>query len=217
LESLLDVPELGSQSNGNAYLVSHKESDKTAITWQSVDYTNLTIHTTGMNITLPDNSMNFQLTTSKSFKLGGFTTMSNAIGKNGFINITADSDSDSITITPDTIWKFPENLPQLNASDSLIIEYVVVKTNLIVGKVVKQQPTNTVHNVPDTSDETIVHVTVNKDGIFDLQKVNDDGSTEQLITLERGATYLFVYQDNSFNQHPLRISDTPNGYWPTLA
>ena len=167
-------------------------------------------------ITLLDDYINFDYTVDGNVTLRGFTTMESAIGKNGFINIKASSGS-GITISSGTMWKFPESLPQLNENESLLIEYVVVKETLIVGKIVKQQGSTSVFNVPPYTDEIIVHVTVNSDGVFNLQKLEDNGILTPLTTLDRGATYLFVYQDHSFNQHPLRISDTANGYWPSLA
>ena len=220
LSQLEDVPNDG-PPDGNAYLVSHKpdsNTDHPIISWQSVEYKTIDI-TSNTNIQLDDNSLNFEFSTNTSFTLDGFTNMDSAIGKNGFINITVNSTSNQITITPNTqIWKFPEILPQLNANESLLIEYVVVKSDLIVGKIVKQQSSKSVYNVPTSyHDEIIVHVTVSPDGVFNLQKLEANGRLTQLTTLDRGETYLFVYQDHSYNQHPLRISDTPNGYWPTLA
>ena len=220
LKDFSDDDDANVPPDGNAYLVSHKPDTETdpIISWQSVDYYNVDMSTTssGDIITLLDDYINFDYTVDGNVTLRGFTTMESAIGKNGFINIKASSGS-GITISSGTMWKFPESLPQLNENESLLIEYVVVKETLIVGKIVKQQSSTSVFNVPPYPDEIIVHVTVNSDGVFNLQKLEDNGILTPLTTLDRGATYLFVYQDHSFNQHPLRISDTPNGYWPSLA
>ena len=204
---------------GNAYLVSHKPDSDTdpIISWQSVEYQEITIINSQLDFEDYPSFANFDISSDMDFALGTFGD--DSVGRHGLIKITASTTAESaITVTSkkdgtNDIWKFTEFV-MIFPNTNIVIEYVVVKPDLIVGKVLNQYSNTKIYNVPESyPDEIIVHVTVNSDGVFNLQKLEENGRLTPLTTLDRGATYLFVYQDHTYNQHPLRISDTPNGYW----
>ena len=114
---------------------------------------------------------------------------------------------DEITLEFGNVWKCFTSTLSIETEKYVLIEYIVVKHDVVLGKLINHK-----HQITQCecspNHEIIVHVTVNN-GKIKLTDQNDN----PIQSLIRGKTYLFVYQDNSFNNHPLRFSDTNDGFW----
>lgn len=169
-------------------------------------------------ITFQNNRSNYEIITNKDITLGDFgDSNTSAIGNNGFIKVKNTNSNGSITINNtytdknnnDTIiitWQIKDPVISISPNEYIVFEYTVVKPDLVVCKYM-YIPSSTTRDY--SNKENLIHVTVNKsDNKYEFK--NPDGNA--LEKLDRGTTYTFLYQDNSFNQHPLRFSDVENGF-----
>ena len=199
LRTLSDVPD-NNDASGNSYLMSRDNE----LYWKNLNYIKVFPDGEG-KIILNNNYANFQIDVISDIEISGFDDTSQAIGLNGHIAI---KNIGSNEVNFSNIWKFSAST-KIERGELMTIEYIVLKNDVIVGKFINHTHQITHYNSTQ-KDEIIIHVTVSN-GKFELKDVH--GSPIQ--SLIRGKTYVFVYQDNSFNNHPLRFSDTNDGFWNT--
>lgn len=202
LKTLADVPD-NSEASGNSYLMSRKnEQGEPILYWQNLNYFDISPANN-----FPNSHANFQINTDDDFRLSVFENMDLAIGMHGFVSITNTHSINSLYIDYSELWRISEVVWYLQPGQTLLIEYIVIKNNLIVGRYVNKTEYNGLYN--ENTEEIIINVSVVNDKF-----VLRDAVTQEIVTsLQRNQTYVFMYTDNSFNNNPLRFSNARDGYW----